>query len=135
MGVPANALKTAVADFEVSKVAKRRYELGDYFQLVRNSYARWQMRVRGVFGRMLQNAAGGAFGNAQEVFMNNEERTRLLFLNASSECKSNLDVVKYLLDAGDEPNAHGGIFYSAMHAAAYAGRTDVVRLFLRMVQI
>lgn len=130
MGVPASALKTAVADFEISHIAKRRYELGDYFQLVRNSYARWQMRVRGVFGKMLQNAAGGAFGNAQEVFMNDEERTRLLFLNASSEFKSNLDVVKYLLDAGAEPNAHGGIFYSAMHAAAYAGRIDVVRLLL-----
>ena len=130
MGLPASALVTAVADFETSDIVEKRHELADYFQFQRNNYARYQIRVRGVFGKMLQNAAGGAFGNSQEVFMNDEEKAKLLFLNASAECKSNLDVVKLLLDAGADPNAHGGNFYSAIHAAAYAGRLDVMQLLL-----
>lgn len=130
IGLPVSALAAAVAEFEISDVVGKRQELAEYFEFLRNRNARYQSRDCGVFGRMLQNPAGGAFGDVQEAFMDDEERAKLLFLNAPAECESTLNVVKLLLDAGAEPDARGGIFYSAIHAAAHAGQLEVVQLLL-----
>lgn len=59
--------------------------------------------------------------------MNDENRAEMLYVNAWTEYRSN-EVVKLILYTGAEPNAHGGKFYGAIHAAAYAGRPDVVKL-------
>jgi ankyrin repeat protein len=138
IGIPRSSFEERAATFAQKAWKARRTprELEDFFQSIRDAKAFSNVRTEAVYGTMLQRAAGGAFGNAQAMFIDRrglgggQSRVNELLVHATEHCDQQLKVLQLLLDQGASINSYGGDFGTALIAAAVAGRLALCELLL-----
>lgn len=93
-----------------------------------------RMRIAGSSISRKNPMRGGADtlpGIEKKILMTQEGEAREVFLESPENSMENTEVVKWLLDAGADPNATGGKYYTALQAACYAGHLEIVDVLLK----
>jgi len=130
IGCPRRVLSTAAEDMAVARAYAYPGDFEDFFQLARDRGACSNIG-RGYFGHLLAAAAGGGFGNTEEVVLDLVRQQRQTFSAAASaeEAKS-YEIVSTLLDHGADPIARGGEAGSPLEAAVIMDRVEIVRILM-----
>ena len=138
IGIPNQTLGQKAREYGESKIEEGFLptDLEDFFQISRDSFSVSNVSTLGVFGAMLQKAAGGAFGNVQEVFTNKrhgcgDEKLLELLDQAWESSDTSIDIIELLLKEGADVNACGGEHRTALSAAAYTGRLEIVEMLVK----
>jgi ankyrin repeat protein len=138
IGIPNQMLDQKAREYGESKIEEGFLptDLEDFFQNSRDSFLFSNVSTLGIFGAMLQKAAGGAFGNVQEVFTNRcfgggDEKLLELLDQAWQSNDKSIDIIELLLKEGADVNACGGEYGTALGAAAYTGRLETVETLVK----
>lgn len=141
IGVPHSAMSQKAEEY-IEDYSKEEFpnharpaELEDYAQSCRDRLMIGNMRSLGIFGRMLQRAAGGAFGNTLEVFTSidggGDEEVKETLLELWEDCKDSVYIIELLLDHGANINACGGMRHNALTAGIMAQMFPVVMALVK----
>jgi hypothetical protein len=92
------------------KVRRTPRELEDFFQSIRDSNHRSNIRTKAVYGTMLKRVAGGLFGKTQNMFINKSgygdggNRVNKFLQHVADSYEQHLKVVQLLLEHGASIN-------------------------------